>query len=119
MGRMVSRSARVRASEICIITVYFKDIPSPCPVFGCHILFVDFGNRSGQLYAVGVVEHHELAETEVSGDAPCALRDFFLHTAVADKCIGLVCHSLAEAGHKEALGYRAADGHGMSLTERT
>ena len=58
-------------------------------------------------------------QTQIAGNTSGALAYFFLNAAVGDESIRLVSPSLAKALHKEAFGYGTANGHYMTLSQRT
>ena len=101
-----------------IVAVHLDDVPAPGAVLGSIVFFVDGVDVGRQLDTVAVVEHNQVVQAKVAGDAARALRDFFLNTSVRDIGVGLVCHRFAEARGQEALGYRAAHGHGVALAQR-
>ena len=101
-----------------IAAVDVKHVPVPSAVFGRDILRVDGIDLGRELHVVGVIEHDEVVQAQMAGDAPRTLRDFLLNAAVGDERIGLVRDDLAEAGGEEPLGNRAADGHDMTLAQR-
>ena len=55
----------------------------------------------------------------MAGQTACTLRDLFLNAAVRDEGVCLVREPFAETGGEESLGYGAAHGHGVTLTEGT
>ncbi len=77
-------------------TVDFDYIPVPCAIlrgciFGGHCIYL-----GRQLYVIAVIEHDEVAQAKISGEASGALRDFFLDTAVGDEGVCLVGQPVAE-----------------------
>ena len=111
-SQSIGHSHRIGAVDI-------KHIPAPGAIFHSHILAVNGVDVGGELHLVAVVEHDQVGQAQIAGDAPCTLRDLLLHAAVGDEGIGLVGHHVAEAGLQEALGDGASYGHGMALTEGT
>ena len=101
-----------------IVAVDFNYVPVPCAVFGGVVFAVHGVDHGRQLYAVAVVEHYEVRQSEISGNTAGALRNFFLYAAVGDEGVCLVCHGASEASFEEALGYGAAHGHRVALAER-
>ena len=103
-----------------VVAVDFQHVPVPCAVFRARI-FGDNGCRfGGKLYFVGVEEHDEVVQSEVSRDASGALRDFLLHAAVGD--VGIDAFALkagvARAGVKGFGGDGRAHGVGVPLSQR-
>ncbi len=98
--------------------VHLKHVPVPGAVFGCDILVVDSVDHGRQLHTVAVVEHYQVVEAEVAGDAPCSLRDFLLYASVGDEGVGLMGYHIAETRLEETLTDCASDGHGVALPQR-
>ena len=102
-----------------IVAVDLDDIPVPCAILGGDILGVYGIDHGRELNLVRVIEHDEVGQAQVSGEACGALRDFLLDTAVRDEGVCLVREPLAKTCCKESLGNCAADGHGVALAQGT
>ena len=102
-----------------IIAIDLKHIPVPCTVFGRIVLTVYGVYHCRKLYAVAVVEHDEVRQSEISGNTAGALRDFLLDATVGNEGICLMSHGLSETGFEETLCDSTADSHCMALTQRT
>ena len=103
-----------------VVAVDFKHVPVPCAVFHARV-FGDNGRCfGGKLNFIGVEEHDEVVQSEVSRDASCALRDFLLHAAVGD--VGIDAFALkagvARAGVKGFGCDGRTHGVGVPLSQR-
>ena len=93
-------------------------IPIPRAIFHGRV-FVRHGAAIGrELHRVAVVEHNEIRQPQISGDTSGFLRDSLLHTAVADKCVGLMGPHFTKSLGYESLGYCRSHGHHMALAQR-
>ena len=108
-----------RRDFVGIVAVDFDHVPVPRAVFCGYILVGHFVDHGGELHAVGVVEHDEIAQSEEAGEATGTLADFLLDAAVGDESISLMGNHVAETGLQETLADGAAYGHGVTLAERT
>ena len=107
------------AYSIGIVTVDSNDVPIPCLVFLGDI-FTGYGIGSRrELYVVGVVEHDEVVETEVSCQTAGTLRNLFLHTAVGNIGIDRLIHDIAQTRFQKLGGDSSPHSIGMSLSQRT
>ena len=104
-----------------IVAVNFDDVPVPCSIFHGGVLGDDHAGLSGELDFVGVEEHDEVVQSEVSRHASCALGNLFLHAAVRDVGINLLFFETGISGASiECLGSDgSANGVGVSLSERS
>ena len=119
VGRFSSSLAALRAARICS-----GSLPSISSTFQFHARY--FAPVSSEMTVavsvdfVGVEEHDEVVQSEVSRDASGALRDFLLHAAVGD--VGIDAFALkagvARAGVKGFGGDGRAHGVGVPLSQR-
>ena len=96
-----------------------NDQPAPGFVFHGYILAVDIVDLRGKLDVIGIVEHDQVVEAQVSGYTACALGYFFLNASIGDKCINRLVHHFAETGFQEFGGDGRSHGIGVSLSERS
>ena len=102
-----------------VVTVDDYNFPAPGFVFLGDI-FAGYGAcGSGELYVVGVVEHDEVVEPEVTCQTAGTLRNLFLHTAVGDVGIYRLVHHFAETGFEELGGDGGTYGIGVTLPQRS
>lgn len=101
-----------------IVAVDTDDAPAPSLVLGHDILGRNLLDLGRKLDIVRVVEHDQVAQPEMPGDAADALRNLFLNTAVGDERVGLVRHPVAEASYEKTLGDRRTQSHRMALPQR-
>ena len=52
-----------------IVAVYFDDVPLPCAVFCGHVFRVNSVHHGRQLHFVGVIEHYQVSQAQMSGYA--------------------------------------------------
>ena len=104
------------ANVVGIVAVACNHVPAPGLVFCSSILFHHHIGRSGKLDVVGVVEHNQVVEAQQTGNSACALRNFFLNTAVGNVGIYLVLHrGVSQTSLEEFLGHSRAGAKGMPL----
>ena len=102
-----------------ISAVDVNHIPSPRAIFHGHILGVYGIDIGRQLHLVAVIKHYQVAQPEITGDTPCALRDFLLDAPVRNERICLVADNIAETCLQEPLSDCAPHSHRMALPQRT
>ncbi len=100
-----------------VAAVDFDHVPVPSFVLHCGVLVAHFVAVGRKLHFIAVVEHYEIAQTQMSGYAGGLLRNSFLNASVADECIRLVGKHFAEVGGKEALCYGATHCHRLALAK--
>ena len=94
-------------------------VPTPCCVLSGYIFGGHFAATCGELDGVGVVEHNEVIQTQVTCQTACTLRDLLLHAAVRDEGVNgrVVDGTVALV---EPFGSnRCTDSEGVTLTQRT
>ena len=102
-----------------IVTVDLLDIPAPCLVLLGGVLASNHLCAGRELNIIGVVEHDQVVETEVTGDTASALRDLLLYTTVRDIGVDGLVHHVAQTSLQELGGDGGTNGEAMTLTERT
>ena len=102
-----------------VVAVNLLHKPSPCLVFLGGVLRGHHLGLCGELDVVGIVEHDEVVETEVTGDTACTLRNLFLHATIGDVGVDGLVHHAAQTGLQKLGGNGGANGEGVTLTERT
>ena len=109
------------ANLLAIVTVDLDDVPTPCTILHGRIFSHDVLGLCRELDVVRVVEHDEIVQTQMAGDASAALRDFLLYATVRDVCVdGLLGERrIAGAGSQELGGNGSTYGKGVALSQRT
>ena len=107
------------ANLVDIVAVDVLYEPSPSLILLSGVLAGHHFRTGGELDVVGIVEHDEVVETQVTGDTASALRDFLLHTTVRDVCIDGLIHHVAQASLQELSSDSSTHGEGVALSERT
>ena len=105
------------ANLVDIITIYLYYVPSPRLILGGGVLAHDHSALCRELDVVGVVEHDEVVEAEVAGDASDTLTYFLLNATIRDVSINLVLHDrLAKSCLEELLCHGSTGGDSVSLS---
>ena len=99
--------------------VTLDDVPVPSAVFHGGVLVAHGIAVGRELHRVAVVEHDEVAQAQVAGNASGLLRDALLNAAVTDEGIGLVGKHLAIVCSDETLGNGTSHGHHVALSQGT
>ncbi len=101
-----------------IAAVNCQNIPVPGAIFSGSVFVGNVVNFSGKLNVVGVVEHNQVAQTEMAGNASGTLRNLFLNTAVGNISISFMGNNIAELGNEHTFCQSATNGHYMTLAKR-
>ena len=104
-----------------VVAVDDLHVPTEGAVLGGRVLIHDDLGLRGELDVVGVVEHHEVVQTQRTGDTGSALGDFLLHATVGDVGVdGFLREArVAGVGSQELGGDGGAHGVGVALAEGT
>ncbi len=106
-------------NSVGVVARYLLNEPAPCLVFGGYIFGGHFAATRGELDLVGVVEHNQVVESEVSCQTACTLRDLFLHAAIGDESVDSRVVDLSVTLMEPLSGDGCTDRKGVSLAERT
>ena len=109
------------ADLLAVVSVYFDDVPSPGAVFHGGIFRHDFSGLCRELDVVGVIEHDQVVQSQMSGNTSSTLGYFFLYASVGDVGIdGFFFKSkISGACSQEFGGDGSSDGEDMALSQRT
>ncbi len=107
------------ANLVDIVAVDLLYIPSPGLILLGGVLAGDHLGAGRELDVVGIVEHDEVVESQVAGDAACALRNLLLHAAVGDVGVDGLIHHVAQTSLEEFGCDGSTHGKGVALAQRT
>ena len=107
------------ADFVRVVAVNLNYVPIPCTIFCSGVFRCNIIHHCRQLHLVAVIEHYQVAQSKISSQASCSLRNLLLDTAVRDKSISFMRNDLTKTGCYKTLGDGCANCHCMSLSERT
>ena len=107
------------ANSVRVVARNLLHIPSPGIVLGRHIFGCHFTAARRELDGVGVVEHDQIVQPEVSCQTACTLRYLFLYAAVGDEGIDGRIMNSAVTGVEPLGSDGSSYSEGMSLSERS
>ena len=107
------------ADLIHIVTVDLLHEPAPSLIFLGSILTGHHLCLSRELDIVGIVEHDEVVETEVTGSTASTLRDLLLYATIRDVSVDGLVHHVAQTSLQELSGDGSTHSEAVTLTKRT
>ena len=101
-----------------ISAVDFQYIPTPGAVLGGGVFGSNIIGDCGELDVVGVVEHHQVVQSQLAGDTAGTLGNFLLDAAIGDESEVIMSHPVTEPACEELVGDGRTDGEYMALAQR-
>ena len=103
-----------------IVTIDLDDIPTPSLVLHLCVLVHHNATLCRELDVVGIVEHDEVVQTEVTCDTTNTLGDFLLYGTIRNVCVDLMLHhGRTQTSLQKLLCYGSTCCEGVTLTKRT
>ncbi len=107
------------ANLVDIVAVNLLHIPSPSLILLGGVLAGYHFCLGRQLNIVGIIEHDEVVQSEVTGNTACALGNLFLYATVRDVGIDGLVHDVAQTSLQEFGSDGCTHSERVSLTEGT
>ena len=107
------------ADLVDVVTVNLLNEPAPGFILLGSVLAGHHLCTCRELDIIGVIEHDQVVETQVTGDTACTLRDLLLHTTVGDVGVDGLVHHVAQTSLQELSGDGSTHGEAVTLSEGT